>query len=146
MNDRECCRITSSLCIPLSEFSFTFSRSSGKGGQHVNKVNSRVTLWFDLGASTSLTDAQKHLARQRLAGRINKQGVLQLAADRRRSQGANREEVLSRFASMLRAALHVNKARRKTKPSRAAKKKRLQLKKQRSRLKEQRGRRNYSRE
>jgi len=144
MNNQECCRVTSSVCIPLSEISFTFSRSSGKGGQHVNKVNSRVTLWFDLAASRSLTEEQKKLIRQRLAGRINKQGMLQIDADRRRSQGANREDALSRFSSLLRAALHVNRARRKTKPSRGAKKKRLQQKKQRSQLKKQRSRKNYS--
>ena len=144
MNTKECCRITHCVCIPLSEISFTFSRSSGKGGQHVNKVNSRVTLWFDLNGSASLTPEQKQLIRKRLAGRINKQGVLQLDADRRRSQGANREDALSRFASLLRAALHVNKVRRKTKPSRGAKKRRLQQKKQRSQLKKQRGRKNYS--
>ena len=136
--------IIPSVVIPASELVFTFSRSSGKGGQHVNKVNSRVTLWFDLGASTSLTDEQKQLIRQRLAGRINKQGVLRLDADRRRSQGANREDALNRFAALLRAALHVDKARRKTRPSRGAKQRRLQQKKQRSQLKKQRGRKNYS--
>ncbi len=144
MTVQEFCRITPYLRIPLSELTFTFSRSSGKGGQHVNKVNSRVTLWFDIGASASLTDEQKQLVRQRLAGRINKQSVLQLDADRRRSQGANREDVLLRFASLLRAALHVDKVRRKTKPSRGAKQRRLQQKKQRSQLKQQRGKKNYS--
>jgi ribosome-associated protein len=136
--------IIPSVVIPASELFFTFSRSSGKGGQHVNKVNSRVTLWFDLGASTSLTDEQKQRIRQRLAGRINKQGVLRLDADRRRSQGANREDALNRFAALLRAALHVDKARRKTRPSRGAKQRRLQQKKQRSQLKKQRSRKNYS--
>ena len=144
MTKQECCRITSSICIPLSELSFTFSRSRGKGGQHVNKVSSRVTLWFDLGASESLTEEQKYLVRQRLAGRINKQGVLQLDADRRRSQVANREDVLTRFASLVRAALHVDKARRRTRPSQGAKKRRLQQKKHRSLLKKQRGKKNYS--
>jgi ribosome-associated protein len=143
MKSLDCCRINASVCIPLSEISFTFSRSSGKGGQHVNKVNSRVTLWFDLDGSPSLTDEQKQLIRQRLAGRINKQGMLQLDADRRRSQGANREDALHRFAALLQGALHVRKTRRKTKPSRGAKKKRLHLKKQRSQLKAQRGRKNY---
>lgn len=137
------CSITPSVCIPLSELSFTFSRSSGKGGQHVNKVNSRVTLWFDVTASESLTQDQKQLIRRRLAGRINKQGVLLLDADRRRSQGANREDAVSRFASLLRDALHVDKTRRRTKPSRGAKKRRLQAKKHRSRLKQQRGRKSY---
>ena len=137
------CSITPSVCIPLSELSFTFSRSSGKGGQHVNKVNSRVTLWFDVTASESLTQDQKQLIRRRLAGRINKQGVLLLDSDRRRSQGANREDAVSRFASLLRDALHVDKTRRRTKPSRGAKKRRLQAKKHRSRLKQQRGRKSY---
>ena len=137
------CSITPSVCIPLSELSFTFSRSSGKGGQHVNKVNSRVTLWFDVTASESLTQDQKQLIRRRLAGRINKQGVLLLDADRRRSQGANREDAVSRFASLLRDALHVDKTRRRTKPSRGAKKRRLQAKKHHSRLKQQRGRKSY---
>ena len=138
------CSITSSVRIPLSELSFTFSRSSGKGGQHVNKVSSRATLWFDIGGSKSLTAEQKQLIRQRLAGRINKQGILRLDADRRRSQGANREDAVSRFASLLRDALHVDKTRHKTKPSHGAKKRRLQAKKHRSRLKKQRGRKNYS--
>lgn len=144
MKKQEQYYIISTVIIPSSELSFTFSRSSGKGGQHVNKVNSRVTLWFDVTASESLTQDQKQLIRGRLAGRINKQGVLRLDADRRRSQGANREDAVSRFASLLRDALHVDKTRRRTKPSRGAKKRRLQAKKHRSRLKQQRGRKSYN--
>ncbi len=144
MTTRDQYYIRPSVVIPASELSFTFSRSSGKGGQHVNKVNSRVTLWFDLDASGSLTDEQKQRIRQRLAGRINKEGILQLDADRRRSQGANRDDAIVRFCSLLRSALHVDKPRRKTRPSRGAKQRRLQLKKQRSQLKKQRGRKHYS--
>ena len=144
MKKQEQYHITSSVIIPSSELSFTFSRSSGKGGQHVNKVCTRVTLWFDIAASESLTPDQKQLISQRLAGRINKQGVLRLDADRRRSQNANRDDVISRFCSLLRDALHVEKTRRKTRPSRAAKKRRLQAKRHRSRLKKQRGRKNYT--
>jgi ribosome-associated protein len=140
---KEDIRILPSLTIPAAEISFTFSRSSGKGGQHVNKVNSRATLWFDVEASPSLTPGQKELIRQRLAGRINRQGVLQIDADRRRSQGANREDALVRFAALLRGALHEDKARRKTRPTRASKKRRLQAKKHRSLLKKQRGRKNF---
>ncbi|RUM41607.1 MAG: aminoacyl-tRNA hydrolase [Desulfobulbus sp.] len=139
MKPQESCRITTSLAVPLAELRFTFSRSSGKGGQHVNKVNSRVTLWFDLEASATFTPVQKQRIRKRLAGRINKQGILQLDADRRRSQGANREDALVRFAALLKAALHVEKPRRKTKPTAGAKKRRLQKKKQRGQLKKQRG-------
>ena len=144
MRNKEFHHITSSVTIPAAELSFTFSRSSGSGGQHVNKVNSRVTLWFDLDESPSLTQEQKELVKKRLAGRINNRGLLQVDADRRSSQGANREDALSRFASLLRDALFVAKTRRKTKPSRGAKKRRLQAKKQRSQLKKQRGTRNFS--
>jgi ribosome-associated protein len=144
MNTSESCPITPSLAVPLAELRFTFSRSSGKGGQHVNKVNSRVTLWFDLEASKTFTPSQKNRIRERLGGRINKQGVLQLDADRRRSQGANREDALTRFAALLRAALHVDKKRRKTKPTQGAKKRRLKQKKQRSQLKKQRGKKDFS--
>lgn len=144
MHTSDSCPITPALSVPLAELRFTFSRSSGKGGQHVNKVNSRVTLWFDLEASTSFTPAQKQRIRERLGGRINKQGLLQLDADRRRSQAANRDDALTRFASLLRAALHVEKKRRKTKPSQGAKKRRLKRKKQRGQLKQQRGKKDFS--
>jgi len=144
MKSHERCIITPFISIPLSELSFTFSRSSGSGGQHVNKVSSRVSLWFDVDASQSLTAEQKQRIRQRLAGRINKQGMLRLDADRRRSQGANKEDAINRFTSLLRAALHVDKTRRRTKPGRGAKERRLQAKKYRSRLKKQRGRKNFS--
>ncbi len=143
MKKQELLNITSSVTVPVAELSFTFSRSSGSGGQHVNKVNSRVTLWFDIDASPSLNPEQKSLIQKRLAGRINNRGLLRLDADRRRSQGANRDNALNRFASLLRDALLVAKTRRKTKPSRGAKKRRLQSKKRRSQLKKQRSGKSY---
>jgi ribosome-associated protein len=144
VNNRQYCVINSSVTIPLSEISFSYSRSSGKGGQHVNKVNSRVSLYFDIKASKSLTAEQKKLLCQQLAVRINSRGVLRLDADRRRSQIANREDILHRFAELLRTGLQVKKNRRKTKPSKGAARKRLQAKKQRSQLKKQRGKRDYN--
>ncbi len=146
MNQRQWCTITPSIRIPLSEISFSFSRSSGSGGQHVNKVNTRVTLHFDINASTGLTDRQKQLVRQRLAGRISRRGILLLHADRRRSQRANREEALARFAALLRQALQQKKVRRRTYPGRGARERRLQAKRLRSRLKAQRRRTDYGRE
>jgi ribosome-associated protein len=110
----------------------------------VNKVNSRVSLYFDIKASKSLTAEQKKLLCQQLAVRINSRGVLRLDADRRRSQIANREDILHRFAELLRTGLQVKKNRRKTKPSKGAARKRLQAKKQRSQLKKQRGKRDYN--
>ncbi|MCI5221171.1 MAG: aminoacyl-tRNA hydrolase [Candidatus Electrothrix sp. AR4] len=136
--------ITSSVVIPASALSFTYSRSSGKGGQHVNKVNTKVSLRFDLNASQALSEGQKQLLRQRLAGRLNNLGILRLDGDRQRSQIGNREEVVRRFVSLLQAALHVNKSRRKTKPSKNAKKRRLQVKKKRGQLKRQRGKRDFN--
>lgn len=109
----------------------------------MNKVNTKVSLRFDIEAAQSLTDEQKQLLRLRIPGRINNQGVLRLDADRRRSQIGNREDVLRRFVNLLRMALHINKSRRKTKPSQNAKKRRLQTKKKHGRLKQQRGKKNF---
>ena len=146
MTSREHYRITSSCVLPASEVSFSYSRSSGKGGQHVNKVNTKVSLFFDLEASLSLTEEQKTLIRQRLGGRVNKQGIFRLDGDRQRSQRGNQEEVIQRFIRLLQDALHVQATRKKTKPSRNAKQRRLQGKKKRGQLKKQRGKRGFDRE
>ncbi|MCW5212304.1 aminoacyl-tRNA hydrolase [Desulfobulbus sp. TB] len=139
-------QITPACLIPASELLFSYSRSSGKGGQHVNKVNTKVSLSFDLEASPSLTAEQKTLLRQRLGNRLNKQGKLRLDGDRQRSQRGNQEEVVQRFIRLLRDALYVQKTRKKTKPSRNAKQRRLQSKKKRGQLKQQRGKRNFDQE
>ncbi len=130
-------RITPDLTIPDHELGFTFSRSPGPGGQHVNKVNSRVTLWFDLEASPSLSDGQKARLRERLATRINKQGRLWLVVFASRSQHANREAALARFATLLQDALAEDKPRFDTKVPRASRQKRLNAKKHRATLKQQ---------
>ncbi len=124
--------------IPASELSFSFSRSSGPGGQNVNKVNTRVTLSFDVTGSRSLNDRQRTLIRSRLATRINKNGLLRISADSCRTQQGNREEVIRRFTDLLRQALHEQRPRRKTKVSRRAKERRLAAKKNRGRLKKMR--------
>jgi ribosome-associated protein len=132
--------ITGALNIPLSELSFSFSRSSGPGGQNVNKVNTRVTLAFDVVHSPSLGDRQKQLISSRLASRINKNGVLRIAADSCRTQAGNRQEVLRRFVGLLRQALHEQPPRRKTRVPKRARERRLSAKKNRSRLKQLRSR------
>uniref|UniRef100_UPI0040576C4F alternative ribosome rescue aminoacyl-tRNA hydrolase ArfB n=1 Tax=Candidatus Electrothrix sp. TaxID=2170559 RepID=UPI0040576C4F len=146
MDKQDHYRITSSCTIPAAELFFTYSRSSGKGGQHVNKVNTKVSLIFDLEASPSLTEEQKTLLKQRLGNRLNKQGILRLDGDRQRSQRGNQEEVIQRFIALLRDALHIQKTRKKTRPSRNAKQRRLQSKKKRGQLKQQRGKRNFEQE
>jgi len=133
-------KITPNLNIPLSELSFTFSRSSGPGGQHVNKVNSRVTLWFDLRQSPSLSEAQKNALSRKLPGRINRHGQLWLVSDRHRRQMANRQDVLLKFCDLLRDGLKTRARRKKTKTTKASRERRLRLKKDRGRLKSKRRR------
>jgi len=131
--------INTDLHIPYSELPFTFSRSSGPGGQHVNKVNSRVTLWFDLKGSASLSGTQKARLFAELGNRINRKGWLWLVCYRHRSQAANRQAAILRFAELLRAALKRKRPRRKTIVGKVAKERRLADKKRRSQLKKGRG-------
>lgn len=128
-------RINDRLTIPEQELGFTFSRSPGPGGQHVNKVNSRVTLWFDVDASPSLSDQEKERLHQRLSTRINKEGKLWLVVFASRSQLANREAALVRFADLLREALTYETPRRDTKVPRASRERRLTDKKHRATIK-----------
>ena len=121
--------------VPPEELSFSYSRSSGPGGQHVNKVSSRVTLWFDLDASPSLTDEQKARLRQGLAGRLNRQGRLWLVARASRSQTMNREAAVRRFYELISQALAEETPRRPTRVPRASRAARLTAKRHRSRIK-----------
>jgi ribosome-associated protein len=132
--------INRGLMIPASEISFRFSTSSGPGGQHANKSETRVTLLFDVAQSPSLTEAQRALIQQRLGSRLDSSGVLQISVQDSRSQHKNRETAVARFQAMLAAALAPRKKRRKTRPSRAAQEKRLQAKKRRGQKKRDRGR------
>jgi len=130
--------INERVSIPEDELVFTASRSGGPGGQHVNKVSSRVTLRFDLDASPSLTDGQKHRVRHRLATRVSRDGVLRVVCRRHRSQLANRREAIERFSELLRSALQRPRRRRKTGVPAAAKRRRLEDKKHRGELKRRR--------
>lgn len=139
-------RIDDDVAIPESELEFTASRSSGPGGQHVNKASTRVTLSFDLRGSSSLDERQKRRITSRLSTRVTKDGVLKLHAQRHRSRSANREELVERFAALLREALRRRKRRRKTRPPRSAVERRLEDKRRRSRLKERRSSRDLGSE
>ena len=131
-------RITDQLSIPEDELNFTASRSSGPGGQHVNKVSTRVTLKFDLANSPSLTAGQKQRILDHLSTRISKKGVLRIVSQKTRSQAVNKEVALERFVELLQQALR-RKPKRKavTMPS-AAKQKRIDDKKHRAQLKRER--------
>lgn len=104
----------------------------------VNKVSSRVTLWFDVANSPSLSPDQKELLMRRLATRIGKDGVLRVISQQTRSQMENKELATERFAELLRDALKQMPMRKKTRVSKGAKLRRLEEKKQRGILKQER--------
>ncbi|HEU5156865.1 MAG TPA: alternative ribosome rescue aminoacyl-tRNA hydrolase ArfB [Streptosporangiaceae bacterium] len=121
--------------IPDSELRWRFSRSSGPGGQHVNKTDTAVELSFDLASTDSLPAALKERAMRRLAGRLV-DGVLTVRAERHRSQWRNRQDALSRLAALLHeSTAPPPKRRRPTKPSRAQRERRLAAKRRQSELK-----------
>lgn len=134
-------RITDDLEIDGDELTFSASRSSGPGGQHVNKVSTRITLRFDLEATEALSAEQKELVREHLRTRISKAGVLSVSSQRERSQAANRRRATERFAELLRDALEVPAERRPTRTPARAKRRRLEDKRRRSQLKRERSRR-----
>jgi ribosome-associated protein len=108
--------------------SFTFARSAGPGGQNVNKVNSRATLWFDLHADNGLSGEEKAQVAARLGGRLSREGLLHVVASRHRTQGANRAAATDRFFELLAGALRPAKHRSPTKPPKSAKLRRLREK------------------
>ncbi len=132
--------INEEVTIPLSELAFRYARSSGPGGQHVQRTETKVELLFDLAGSPSLNEEQRRLAMSRLGGRIDQQGVLHLVSQAGRSQLENRADVIERFQHLLAAALRPTKARRATRPSAAARRQRLEGKRRRSQAKQLRGR------
>jgi ribosome-associated protein len=131
-------QITDQLWIPEEELKFTASRSSGPGGQHVNKVSTRVALRFDVLNSPSLSADQKRRILNKLATRVSKAGVLRVVSQQTRSQAANKEAALERFVALLQQALKKPPKRKPTKVSSAAKQKRLDEKKHRGKVKRER--------
>jgi len=111
------------------ELKFKAIRSGGAGGQHVNKVSSKIELTFDIDASNELSEGQKELILKNLSSRLTKENVLILFCDESRSQHKNKEIAIERFLEIIIKGLKKPKLRKKTKPSRASIKKRLANKK-----------------
>jgi ribosome-associated protein len=122
---RESIQVTPKLAIPLEEVRLRYSRSSGPGGQHAQKTETRVEAVFDVGGSDVLTDAQK----RRLLGRVG--AVVRAVAQDERSQSRNRDLALERLAEAIRAGIRVERKRRATKPTKAARERRLEEKRRR---------------
>lgn len=124
--------MTRTVAIPVSEIELRFSRSSGPGGQHAQKTETRVEAIFDVERSTGLTDAQK----ERVVHKVGP--VLRSVAQDERSQLRNRELAVERLVESLRDALRVERPRRATKPTAAATERRLGQKRRRSETKQRR--------
>jgi ribosome-associated protein len=124
--------------IPKGLLAFRFSRSSGPGGQNVNKVSTRVTLLLDIANCHAFTEAQKTRIGARLKTRISKDGVLRVISQRHRTQAANKEAAKTKLIELLADALETKPHRRKTKTPAYAIRRRLEEKKRRGMLKKQR--------
>jgi ribosome-associated protein len=126
---RESIQVHNRLAIPVEEIGFRYSRSSGPGGQHAQKTETRVEALFDVDASETLSEGQKARLRRRVGP------VVRAVAQDERSRTRNRELALERLAAAIRAGLHVERKRRPTKPTAAARERRLEQKKRRGRAK-----------
>lgn len=123
-------RVTSTLLMP--EIEFVSSRSSGPGGQNVNKVNTRITLRFDVANSKVLTEEEKNILVTRIGSRLTTSGVLVISAQEKRSQQQNKEAALAKFDRLVRKVFEKKKKRKATKPTKGSKEARIKEKKQRS--------------
>jgi ribosome-associated protein len=130
--------VDATLEIPRSELSFRASRAGGPGGQHVNTSSTRVELLWNVERSRALDSDQRARLSEKLAARIDGEGNVRVVASANRSQLRNREEAETRLATLVRRALIVPKARKKTRPTKGSVEARLRSKKEHSRRKQNR--------
>ncbi|UCG58865.1 MAG: aminoacyl-tRNA hydrolase [Phycisphaerales bacterium] len=135
--------IEDGIAVREDELVFKTSRSGGPGGQNVNKVNTRVTLFFDIAGCESLSGPQKRRVLSRLSTRADKKGVVRVVSQKFRTQKANRRAAVERLQQLLREALKTKPVRKKTQVPRRAHERRLEEKKLRGLLKQQRSKRNW---
>jgi ribosome-associated protein len=124
--------VNESVSIPRTELDVRVSRSSGAGGQHVNKTSSRVEIFWNIVGSRALSEEQRARLREKLASRLTTEGSIRVVASDMRSQSRNRELAEERLAELVRRALVIPRKRRATKPTRASKEARLDSKKRHS--------------
>jgi ribosome-associated protein len=127
--------INERFSIPRHELGARASRAGGAGGQHVNTSSTRIEILWNVRTSTALDEETRARLLEKLATRIDGEGVIRVVASDRRSQRQNRESAEARLAELVRKALVIPKKRRATKPSRAAKEKRITEKKRRGETK-----------
>jgi ribosome-associated protein len=118
-----------------TELKFSTARSGGSGGQHVNKVETKVFLYFDVFQSSVLTPEQKQLLAEKLSNNINKEGVLVLSHDRKRSQIANKNAVIKKFNALMAKAFEKKKKRINTRPTKASQEARKKAKEKKAQIK-----------
>ena len=128
-------QITKDIALDEDELQFDFVRAAGPGGQNVNRVATAVQLRFDVRRSPSLTETVRARLMRLAGSRINKEGVLIINARRFRTQTRNRKDAIDRLIDLIRRAAQREKPRKKTRPSNAARDRRLQEKRRRSRIK-----------
>ena len=128
--------INPKITIPAECFRVSHSRSSGPGGQHVNKLNTRVSIFLDIRECPCFSEVQRRTLFTVLRNRMDKQGVLQVSSQQYRSQTANRDAALRRVGELIAAALKPRRKRKKTRIPKRTIEKRLGDKKRRSRIKQ----------
>lgn len=129
-------RLDHRYTVPAREIRVSVSRSSGPGGQHVNTTDTRIRLHYDLISTSAFPEVVRERLMQRLATRLTNTGSLVITCDSTRSQGRNLEEALERLRELLLEALIVRRARRATRPSKGAVRRRIEGKKKRSETKQ----------
>jgi ribosome-associated protein len=130
--------VTDEVSIPRDELSIRASRSGGAGGQHVNTSSTRIELLWNIAGTRALPESVREGVLHRLEKRTNADGFIRIVSSEHRSQLRNREAAEERLAKLVRGALTVPRARRKTAPTRASKEARLQSKKRRAEIKKRR--------